>query len=362
LFSLTGFWIGLVAGAAVAPLAVNSADEPIVRLSIAIVIVFGFAILFGTAGRKIGMRLSELSKKFKLHTVDYALGAAFSAFITLVIVWLLASMISGIPYREVNRQIQGSRFIQNMTELMPPAPSVLARIAYFIDPFGFPPVFIGPEPHFGESVGRADESEIREAWDNAAKSTVRIEGLGCGGMATGSGFVASEDLIFTNAHVIAGIQRISVLDANGRRQATPVYFDPAADIAVLRADNLAGKPLKISDELFERGTRVVVLGYPGGGPLTATPAAIRQQLEATGRDIYSRGITVRSVYSLETIIEQGNSGGPVVTPDGLVAGMVFARSDVIDTIGYSIVSTRLKDPLALAQNQREISTGSCMRN
>lgn len=360
LFSLGGFWLGFVGGAALSPFALELSDDPLLKLVGVVAIIFGAAFITGSIGQLIGNKLSVLTRKLRLGIVDGVLGALFGAAVTLVIVWLLASIMSGVPFREVNRQIRNSTVLHTMNNVLPDAPALISRIGGLIEPHGFPRAFIGLEPRPVEPVEQPSTAEVAAAIDAAGTSTVRLEGAGCGGLITGSGFVAANGLVVTNAHVVAGIENPDIVDVNGIHAGEVVYFDPELDIAVIRTSGLAGSPLPISREIHSRGDGTVALGYPGGGRLTGTPAGILRQIDARGLDIYGQKAVMRSTYELQTKVVSGNSGGPVVLPDGTVVGLVFARSDSEPGIGYALVSP---DILAAVRHARDVSqpvaSGKC---
>lgn len=360
-FSLTGFWLGIFIGAWIAPLALRILNDPLAELLLAIVIVFATATITGTIGKIVGEKSARFLERFRLKKFDVVLGSVFNVIMTLVIIWLFASILSGTPFRELNRQIRGSAVLQTMNNIMPPAPSVLSRITTLINPHSFPQVFVGPEPRPIDPVNSPSSAEVAAAIDAAGASVVRIESAGCGGVVFGSGFVAAPNTIVTNAHVIAGIDRPTLVDQNGRHQAEVMLFDPSLDLAVLRTSDLAGEPLPISDASYPRGTTATVLGYPGGGPLEAVPAGILQSINARGRNIYGRRLVTRPVYALQTTVQSGNSGGPVVLSDGTVIGVVFARSEADPDLGYAIAGSAVREQLerALAADQ-PVSSGACV--
>ena len=144
--------------------------------------------------------------------------------------------------------------------------------------------------------------------------------------------------VVTNAHVIAGIPRPQVEDGAGFHPTTVVYFNPSFDLAVLRVSGLSEPPLTLDPTDVGRGTQAAVLGYPGGGSFTADPAGVMAEFEAEGRDIYGQGLTLRSVYEIQALVRPGNSGGPLVEPNGEVIGVVFSRSTTNADVGYALAS------------------------
>ena len=66
------------------------------------------------------------------------------------------------------------------------------------------------------------------------------------------------------------------------------------------------------------------------------------------------------MYTLATTVQPGNSGGPVLTPDGEAAGVVFARDEGDDRVGYAMTTAELLPALASADAASDpVSTGSC---
>lgn len=361
LFSLGGFWLGLVIGAWLAPELIGVAgDEPGVQMLFAFALILGLAVTGQAIGQAIGAKLAYLTARLHLEKADSVLGASFGAVMTLLIVWLGASIISGMPMREINRQISQSEIIHALNDSLPPAPEVLGKIAGLINTDGFPQVFSGLEPRPVEPVDPPTSGEVAAALAAAGRSTVRVEGPTCDGIATGSGFIAGEGLVVTNAHVLAGVTNPTIVDVDGTRSATSILFDAELDVAILRTTDLAGEPLAIDTALLARGTTATVLGYPGGGPLEADASAVLRQLDARGRNIYGDGMVTRSVYELQTEIDQGNSGGPVVRSDGTVVGLIFAKSVGYDNVGYALTADEFAPLVERARTlNAPVSTGRC---
>jgi S1-C subfamily serine protease len=206
-------------------------------------------------------------------------------------------------------------------------------------------------------------TQVRAGTNAAGPSTVKVVAVGCGEIQEGSGFVVSPGLVVTNAHVVAGTGSVRVEDSVSYHVATVELFDPEFDLAVLRVPGVVGRPLAIDTNLVGRGTKAVVIGYPEGGPLTVDPAGVRAEITATGLDIYGQNQTVRAVYEVQALVRPGNSGGPLVEPDGLVIGLVFSRSPSTPDIGYALTSPgvllRVKKAEALSPTT-VVGTGACI--
>ena len=352
-------WGGLLAGAALAPVVTRSAESPGSKIFLAVITVFGTATVLSAVGRAVGVRIWEVEARLRLRPLDAALGAVISAGASVIAAWLVATMLSTVPAPAVSRAVQQSKVVRAVDEAMPPAPTVFARIDRLLDPLGFPQVFAGLEPRPAGRVPLPSDPTVRAAAALAQASTVRIEGTGCGGVQEGSGFVAAPGLVVTNAHVVAGTTQTVVEDRAGSHLATTLVFDADLDVAVLSARGLTGPPLMLLPSTVERGTQGAVLGYPGGGPLQVGPAAVLTQRRAVGRDIYGRSLATREIYELRAVVRPGNSGGPVVGPDGTVVGVVFARSSSADDVGYALTSTEVRPKLDAARRGEAVDNGPC---
>ena len=129
---------------------------------------------------------------------------------------------------------------------------------------------------------------------------------------------------------------------------------------MLRVEGLDAPPLPLALEVAPRGSGGAILGYPGGGGLDASGAAVLDATEARGRDIYNRDLTTRSIYVLQGIVRPGSSGGPFVLPDGRVAGIVFARSLTDDGVAYALTADEVRRrPRRCTRSTQPVSTGPC---
>ncbi|MDX5452903.1 MAG: acid resistance serine protease MarP, partial [Rhodococcus sp. (in: high G+C Gram-positive bacteria)] len=194
-------------------------------------------------------------------------------------------------------------------------------------------------------------------------SVLRINGIAptCQRALEGSGFVVAPERVMTNAHVVAGTSAVSVQTLGGALDAEVVLFDPAVDVAILSVPGLDVAPLEFAPAPADSGQDALVLGYPGGGPYTASAARIRETLDLQGPDIYRSGTVEREVYTVRGSIRQGNSGGPRVDEQGRVLGVVFgAAVDNSDT-GFVLTAAEVSSQLALADDSfAAVATGTCI--
>lgn len=359
-FSTVGFFGGLFLGAWLEPHFVVLAHTALSRSLITLVTTLGCGLLLLSVGEYIGLALKHKLLRLRLNRLDVALGAVAGGLTLLLTVWLVAPVLESLPFTGLQQAVRSSLIVSGLSTSLPPAPNVIADLGHVIYPNGFPQVFTGLEPTPPANVKLPDLGSMNAAVQKDRTSVVKIEGQGCGGVVEGSGFVVSSDLVATNAHVIAGVSNPVVLDGNGGHAATPIWFDPNLDLAVLRVNNLAGKPLPLDTNRASQGTPGVVLGYPGDGNLSAQPASVLNEFTATGRNIYNQGDTNRDVYEVKATIRPGNSGGPLIERSGSVIGVVFAESSTYNQIGYALAMQQVASELHQAEaSNTPVGTGAC---
>jgi S1-C subfamily serine protease len=298
-------------------------------------------------------------KAVRLGWLDRAGGGAMAFVVAVALAWLVGGVLATGPSQAFARAVQDSVLLREMDERFPAAPGVIADLQQTMLDHGMPLPFVGFEPRF-DPVAPPSTEALAAAQAAAAGATVRVSGPGCGGGLTGSGVVVSPGLVVTNAHVIGGIDTITIEAADGRHDATPVLFDSDLDLAVLRVDGLAIAALPLAAQDARTGAGAAVLGYPGGGPLVVIPAAVLDTRDAVGRDIYGNGTATREVHVLQSAVRPGDSGGPFVDETGTILGIVFARSNVDDDVGYALTSDEVRDALAtLPASSAPVDTGRC---
>jgi S1-C subfamily serine protease len=362
--AFAGLVLGLVIGAAAAPgLAARLVGQPGRNLALA---TFGLLMVSLLAGQAIGLaggaRLRAAMRSTGIATADRVAGIGVGVVSLALAVWLLGSALVSGPVPEVARQVASSRVVTAIGQALPPAPNLFARAGAYLQRQGFPQVFavLGDRPT-AAPVAPPDEAGVRAAQEAAALSTVQVTALGCGAVSAGSGFVTAPGFVVTNAHVVAGGQSLTVTDRSGTVEAVAVLVDPVIDLAVLAAPGLAAPPIPFVDAPAARGTAGATLGYPGGGPdLVVRPAAVTDRVQAVGRDVYGRDLARREVLTLSAAVAEGDSGGPFVTSDRRVGGVVFAAAATEQGIGYALTAEQVADDVAAAvAGNTPVGTGEC---
>lgn len=361
--SFGGLLAGLALGAVVAPAAASLVDGPSAQAGVAIFVLVTLGGLGDAIGWVVGSRLRERARATRFGRADAAGGSAVAVVASLLAIWFVGlNLVSG-PFPGLAREVRGSAIVRTLDEALPEPPSLLAEVRRFFNRFGFPDVFTGLPPPPVDPVDPPTSGEARDAYQAADDSTVKILGQACENVQEGSGFVAADGYIVTNAHVLAGVDDPFVQTQTGDNQpATTILFDADLDLAVLLVGRNPGPVLPLAAPDAERGDGGAVLGFPGGGPLSGKPAAVLRAFEAVGRDIYGSGTVDRFVLELQAEVRPGNSGGPFVLPDGTVAGVVFASSTTDDRIGYAIAATEVRASLdGVVGSTNEVDTGPCIR-
>jgi S1-C subfamily serine protease len=358
--AILGFLGGLYLGALLASVTVRWAGAPTTKTAVALTTMVGAGFALGMVGRLLGARIAVRVHPGFARSVDAVLGTVVAVAAALVTFWLLASTLVNSSSVAVDSAILQSRVINDLNTVLPAPPSVFSQAQGFLTAEGFPPVFAALAPASAEPVALPSNSLLRSAVLEASPSTVKVEGYGCGVIQEGSGFVVAPGLVVTNAHVVAGIPQPLVQAGNHLAATKVVLFDPSFDLAVLRVPGLTARALTLDPSTVDRGTQAAVLGYPEGGPLTVDGAGVMALFEAQGRDIYGQSLTVRNVYEIDALVRPGNSGGPLVLPDGQVVGVVFSRSTVDTNVGYALTSPDVLARVTRAESATgTVSTGRC---
>jgi S1-C subfamily serine protease len=346
--SAAGVIFGALVGARLAPhLLPDGSQSPYTPL-VALLGAAAMAVLLELVGSSVGFAVKRRLRASPLRLLDSLGGLAFGCLFGLVLVWILAAVAQQLPGQlELRRDVQRSAVIRELNDVVPPR-RVLRALAR-VDPF---PSIAGPAPAVDPPDPRvADDRAIR----SALPSVVRVLGTACGLGISGSGWAAGPNLVVTNAHVVAGQRDTTVDSVVGDPQpARAVVFDTKNDIAVLRVSGLGVDALRQSEA--GQGAPAAIVGYPESGPLTAVPGRIGQTASVLSEDAYGRGPVVRRITSFRGKVRRGNSGGPLIDPEGRVVGTVFA-SRTGSNAGYAVPPDIVAD--ALGKAREPVSTGPC---
>ncbi|MEU3848127.1 MarP family serine protease [Streptomyces sp. NPDC029554] len=340
--SLAGFVGGAAVGVWVLPWVMDSVEPGTTRATVTAVFTVLLPAVVGheLAGR-LALRLRRELDRGPLRVADGIGGAVANAVAVLIVAWVAASVLGASSSPLVTSAIRDSRLLGAVQRTMPDTtPAWFSEATSALTQAGFPQVFNPFENESTAEVAKPTGDSVTAAATEAAKrSTVKVEGVAGTQGREGSGFVYAREHVMTNAHVVAGIDEPTVqIGGVGRTyEARVVLFDPQKDVAVLYVPGLKAPVLAFDDDA-ERGDSAVVAGYPEDGDLNLQAATVANRVRATGQNIYNDGTAVREIYSIRSTVRPGNSGGPLLTTDGRVFGVVFARSTSDAETGYVLTA------------------------
>lgn len=361
--SFVGALLGLIGGIALAEAVTPHLHSQFARTFGGLVLLLVPAVLVWGLGRQLGARLWRRMRGHKLAAVDAGSGAAVAMAGVLVVIWLLGSMLVSSQVKVVSSQIQRSGVMRAVSRVLPPMPEELGAVERLLGENGFPLPYFGLLQPAGP-VAMPSSGLVQQAVLSGYRSTVQVIALGCGNLVQyGSGFVVAPGLVVTNAHVIAGTDQITVKDTVEEHPATPIFYDPRYDLAVLRVPTLDDPALHLDPSYVPRGTQGAVLGFPNGGPFQAEAAGLLMRFDPLSSDIYGTASVQRQLYEIQSLVRPGNSGGPLVEANGTVIGVVFSRDSANDRIGFALTSPGVLSRVHSAEAVppgHQAPTGACI--
>jgi hypothetical protein len=350
--ALAGFAVGAWLGTRIGPLVLhdgrNSPWAPAFGLIGALVAGAVFALGFEGLGARLRSRLHNPA----VTAVDGLLGAVLTGCVGLGMAWVLGALALANG-GDARREVQQSHILQRLNDALPPSSGLISALGR-LDPF---PRIDGPEarvPAPTASIARA--AEVRAA----RASVVKVIGSACGLGIEGSGWVAGQDTVVTNAHVVAGERdtRVLVRGHGPGVRAQALVFDPHNDIAVLRVPGLGAPALPMASDP-QAGLSAAILGFPENGPYDVRAGRLGQTREVITQDAYGRGPVRRSIASLRGAVRSGNSGGPMVDRGGEVVATVFAATTSGPRGGFGVPNAVVRGELRRARTSNGVSTGDC---
>jgi S1-C subfamily serine protease len=363
-------FVGFLGGGLVAALVLPGIVDTLVDSTWLRVLALGFGVLVCAllgqfAASLLGNRLRDAMSWRPVRVVDNAAGAALNVLALAVVTWIVASALAYLPVSLVSQQVTESRVLVALDSLVPvPARNAFGSLRDLVGDTSAPRIFAGLAQINGPEVDPPDGAAVTPAVDRVQGSVVEVVGdtPECRTSVSGSGFAIAADRVLTNAHVVAGLDQPRVRRNLNERglPATVVYFDPEADIAVLSVPGLSARALALAPGEASTGDSAVIAGFPQGGPYRVEPARVRTAVTALGDDIYGQAGVERDVYVVRGTVQPGNSGGPLLRPDGLVLGMVFGTDDNAADTGYALTAGQLRDAVAAGlRADAPVGTGSC---
>ncbi|MGH3493964.1 MAG: MarP family serine protease, partial [Sciscionella sp.] len=295
--------------------------------------------------------------------VDALSGSALSVAAMLLIAWVLGVAASGAQLSGLNQEVRNSVVLGEVDRVLPGnSGTLLSTFSSIVDSSQFPRYLEPFTPELIRAVPAPPKAVARRPGvQRAAQSVVKILGAAesCSRSLEGSGFVYRPGRVMTNAHVVAGVPNPIVRIDDTDYRARVVYYDPEIDVAVLDVPGLPAPALRFGGTR-DSGDPAAVLGYPEDGPFNVQPARIRDEQTLRSPDIYGNGTVYRDTYSIYSLVREGNSGGPLVSPSGQVIGVVFAASLTNSRTGYALTSKQVQHAASAgSRSTARVGTGGC---
>ncbi|MGV9252977.1 MarP family serine protease [Streptomyces sp. NPDC003697] len=316
---------------------------------------------------------THLGNKLRVHitwsparALDATGGALVNVVAMLLVAWLIGSALAGTTLPTLGKEVRTSKVLLGVSRALPAqADTWFADFSSVLAQNGFPQVF---SPFANEPINEVRPPDAALANSvvaaRAKRSVVKVMGTAesCGKVLEGSGFVFDDRRVMTNAHVVGGVDEPTVqIGGEGEKyDAKVVLYDWRRDIAVLDVPDLKAPALKFTSTDARGGDSAIVAGFPENGAYDVRAARLRGRITANGPDIYHRGTVRRDVYSLYAVVRQGNSGGPLLTPDGKVYGVVFAKSLDDAETGYALTADEIRQDITEGRTaNQQVGSDAC---
>ena len=360
---IAGFAAGAVAAFVSVPIVNDLVEDSGWRLTAIVATAVLLMILGHGLGTMIGRRIRGVVRISPLRAADRAVGGGVNVVVSALVMSMLAFSVGALGVPFVSQQIAESRVIRFIDGMTPtPVKTSMAQLRSAVIGEGIPTLLDGLGQN--QPVAVPDTSTDTPALNKAAASVLKIAGTAyqCGQNQTGTGFVVSPGRVVTNAHVVAGVpEPVVEIPGGGALPGRIVYFDNQHDLAVLAVDGLRAAPLPLSSGL-PAGSPAAFAGYPHGGPFQSKPATVQDIATVLVPDIYGNNPAPEDVYRLAGDVQPGNSGGPLLTTDGQVAGVVFAKATTESGLGFAITMTDLGPVAGQASGlSNDVSPGQCIK-
>ncbi len=187
------------------------------------------------------------------------------------------------------------------------------------------------------SLPAAGSGDFAHVYQQVAGGIVRIETTACGEGGVGTGFLVGEDLVATVAHVVAGAHNVVLTVGETSVPGEVIGVDAQHEVALVRAQRpLSGYVFTLAAQEPPVGTDVLAIGFPLAGPIAPT----RGTVSGLDRTMTTPGgETLDGLVQVDAPVNPGNSGGPLLTREGVVMGLVEARASDGQGIGFAVPAT-----------------------
>ncbi|AZA14557.1 Serine protease [Corynebacterium choanae] len=357
--------LGFVAALQIAPYVMAMVQTALLRWLIALSLLLFFTGIASVLGTAVSNRVRARMKHHSTMRQDKFVGMLVSPVVALVFSYLLLAPVASIAGGTIAGELRQSRLLFGVNQLIPDSVHTVddqfagLLADSLLQPPSDPFAVTAPDklpPVADLSV----DNDLVAAVRPAVVQVLAVADRCTHGM-RGTGFVIADDLIVTNAHVVAGTNQVAVDTVTGTKPATVVLYDPDEDIAVLRSDNLGLPALDWAAAMPMFAETVTIVGYPDGGPFTAVPARIVSLRVTSGVDIYGETANVRAIYRIDGDVRRGNSGGPMINAAGEVLGVVFADEIHHAQEGFVLAGTEVQELLGDVSTYRlPVDTGRCV--
>lgn len=361
IFVIAGVAVGIFLAMLFAQNIAQLASVPQVRVLVAVSVAIALVAVGHAVGSAAGKAIQVSIETKILRGADRAVGGLAIFVVAALVISTVSFSAAQLGVPILSRTISASSVIRTIQDVTPDV--VEANIARWRTALSDRalPLLGSPlgDPNAQIPTIDADSPALAAA----AQSVVRITGnaYACGQGQTGSGFVIAPERIMTNAHVVSGTSGPVVEALNGQvLPSSIVYFDSVKDLAVLAVPGLTADALRLGDTA-RPGTSTAIQGYPYGGPFTTSAALVQHVSTFESADIYGEGAAPREVYTLAGQVNPGNSGGPLLTLDGDIAGTIFGSSTEQNNVGYALTLDAVRP---IVENAADLSTtvssGECI--
>jgi S1-C subfamily serine protease len=359
--SFVGFFGGALIGLQLGPLLAQRAAGDASRVVISLVTIFGLAVLGQALAGWIGSNLRHAIRSRAARRADDVGGAFVSVLAVLLVAWLVAVPLGSSSLPWLAGAVRNSALLQGVDRVLPERAQAFSQaLRDTVDTNGFPDVFGNLAPTRAREVAPPDPALAgSRVVANGERSVVKVLGAApsCSRRLEGTGFVYADDRVMTNAHVVAGTRTVAVELRGERYSGRVVVYDPERDLAVLYVPGLPAPAMPFAAREAPVGADAIVLGFPLDGPYNAQSARIRDVGPITGPNIYNSGDVNREIYTIRALVRSGNSGGPLVSPNGQVLGVIFAAAADDPNTGFAVTADEA-GPVADAGAGRVERTGT----